>query len=129
MLTMSTSNLDLVLISNGVESGLVSLQLWKLDMDGSSHSGTEVGWARSDVTKMVVVGELNNRFNMSGGSAESLEDGCDISAWLHGNNSQLILLIDPDEESLAIVVENTSTRWPVSVETARLEELVTLPIK
>lgn len=65
---------------------------------------------------MVVVSELAVLFNLRSSSAESLENGSDVSTWLHGNDSQLILLIDPDEESLSIVMENTSARWPVSIE-------------
>jgi hypothetical protein len=38
----------------------------------------------------------------------------------------LIFFVDPDEESLGIVVEDTSARWPVSVEVAGLEESVSL---
>jgi len=47
---------------------------------------------------------------------------------LHGDDSELILLVDPDQESLGVVVEDTSARWPVSVEVASLKESVTLPI-
>jgi len=61
------------------------------------------------------------------GSAESLEDSSNVSSLLHGDNSQLVLLVDPDQESLGVVVENTSSRWPVSVEIASLQESVTLP--
>jgi hypothetical protein len=77
---------------------------------------------------MIVVGELDDSFNMLSGSAKSLEDCTNVGTWLHRDNSELILLIDPDEESLGVIVENTSSRWPVSVETARLEESVSLPI-
>ena len=129
MLTVSTSDLDLVLVGDSVEGILITHQLWQIDVNGCSHGGTKVGWARSDVTKMRVVREFNNRFNMGCGSAESIEDSCDVSTWLHRNNSELILLIDPDKESLVVVVENTSARWPVSVKTARFEEFVTFPIK
>ena len=129
MLTVSTSDLDLVLVGDSVEGILITHQLWQIDVNGCSHGGTKVGWARSDVTKMRVVREFNDRFNMGGGSAESLEDSCDVSSWLHRNNSELILLIDPDKESLGDVVENASAGWPVSVKTARFEEFVTFPIK
>ena len=78
---------------------------------------------------MVIAGELADCFNMRSGSAESIEDGRNISVFLHGNDSKLILFVDPDEESLSIVVENTSSGWPVSVETTGLEESVTLPLK
>lgn len=128
MLTVNTSDLDLVFIGNLVESGFISHQLWKLDVDRSSHGSTKVSWARGNVTKMIVMGELADSFNMRGGSAESLEDLTDVSSWLHRDDSQLILLVDPDEESLVVVVENTSSRWPVSVETTRFKESVSLPI-
>jgi hypothetical protein len=55
---------------------------------------------------------------VGGGSAQSLEDSSDISALLHGDDSQLILFVDPDEEGLGVVVEDTSARRPVSVESA-----------
>jgi hypothetical protein len=46
---------------------------------------------------------------------------------LHGDDSELVLLVDPDEESLGVVVEDASAGWPVSVEVAGLEESVALP--
>ena len=64
VLSVDTSDLDFVLFGNSVESRLVSHQLWKFDVDGSSHGGTEVGWARSNVTEMVVVGEFANGFDV-----------------------------------------------------------------
>jgi len=126
MLTVSTSNLNLVLIGNGLEGFLIVHQLWQFDVDRCSHGGTKIGWARSNVTKMTIMGEVDNRFNMLSGSAESLKYLWDVSIFLHRNDSKLILLINPDKESLGVVVENTSTRWPVSVKTARLKESVTL---
>jgi len=45
VLSVDTSDLHLVFVSNFVESFLVLLELWERDMDGSSHGGTKVGWA------------------------------------------------------------------------------------
>jgi hypothetical protein len=53
-----------------------------------------------------------------GSSAESLENCSDICSWLHGDDSELILFVDPDKEGLGVVVENSSSRWPVPVESA-----------
>ena len=128
VLTVDTSDLNEVLSSDGIELFLVLHELWKLDVDGGSESGTKVSWARGDVTEMLVVGELADGFNVSGSSAESVEDLEDTSSLLHGDDSELILLIDPDEESLGVVVEDTSARWPVSVEVASSKESVSLPI-
>ena len=128
VLTVDTSNLDVVLVSDGVELLLLLHELWKLDVDGGSESGTEIGWARGDVTEMLVMGELDHSLDVSGGSAESVEDLEDTGTLLHGDDSELVLLVDPDEESLGVVVEDTSAGWPISVEVASLQESIALPI-
>ena len=128
VLSVDTSDLDIVLVGNGLELFLLLHKLWKLDMNGGSEGGTEVSWARGDVTEMLIVRELANGFDVSSSSAESVEDLEDTSSLLHGDNSQLILLIDPDEESLGVIVEDTSARWPVSVKVACGQESVSFPI-
>ena len=75
---------------------------------------------------MIVVGELGNILNSSSGTGKSLKDFSDISSLLHGDDSELILFVDPDEESLLVVVEDASAFWPVSVKTAGIKEAVTL---
>ena len=125
---MDTSDLDEVLGGDALELLLLLHELWKLDVDGGSESGSEIGWARGDVTKMLIVRELADGLDVSGGSAESVEDFEDTSSWLHRDDSELILFVDPDEESLGVVVEDTSSGWPVSVKVASLKESVSLPI-
>ena len=86
-----------------------------------------------NVSILFVQAELLARFlldtvsNSLDTSGKSLKDTLDISSLLHGDNSELILLIDPDQESLGVIVEDTTTAGPVSVEVASLEESVTLP--
>jgi len=126
VLSVDTSDLNIVLSGDSFESSIVSHQFWKFDVYGSSQGSTEVGWAGSDVTKMIIVGEFANSLNMSGTSAESLENGCDVGIILHGDDSQLILLINPDKESLGSIVENTSSIWPVSIEVASGKESISL---
>lgn len=58
---------------------------------------------------MLVVGELGNSFDVSSSSGESLENFGDTSSLLHGDDSELILLVNPDEESLLVIVEDTSS--------------------
>ena len=77
---------------------------------------------------MVVMSELADLLNLSSGSAESVEDLLDASSLLHGDDSELIFLVDPDQEGLRGVVEDTSSGWPVSVEVASLKESIALPI-
>jgi hypothetical protein len=71
------------------------------------------------------VRELGNLLNLSGGTRKTAENSTNIGTRLHGNDTELILLIDPDEESLGIVVENATTFRPVAVQAARLEETIT----
>ena len=126
---MDTTELHLELVADGLHLIHVLAELGKLDVHGGSESGTEVGGARGDVTEMLVVSELSLLLDGGASSAESVEDGLDVGTVLHGDDSELILLVDPDDERLGLVVEDTSAGRPVSVEVASLEESVTLPIK
>jgi hypothetical protein len=65
---------------------------------------------------MVIMGEFADLLNMSSSSAESVKNSLDVNTILHGDNSQLIFFIAPNKESFSIVMENTSSRWPVSVQ-------------
>jgi hypothetical protein len=58
--------------------------------------------------------------------AKSIEDSLNISTRLHRNDSELIFLVDPDKESLILVVEDASAVGPVSVESNSLKVSVTL---
>ena len=71
------------------------------------------------VVHEVVTFLLEDLLDTLGGGGESLEDLDDGSALLHGDDSHLILLVDPDEEVLGIVVEDTSGVGPVSAATGR----------
>jgi hypothetical protein len=75
---------------------------------------------------MIIMSEFSNLGNSSACSAESIENFGNTSTLLHGNNSELIFFIDPDEERFGIVVEDTSSFWPVSVEVACSQESVSL---
>ena len=77
---------------------------------------------------MTVVGELSVLLDVLAGARESVEDGVDVSTWLHGDDSELILFINPHEEGLGIVVEDTSSLGPFTVKSASLQESVSLPI-
>ena len=74
---------------------------------------------------MVIVGEFQYSLDVSSSSAESIEDFLDSSSWLHGDNSELILLVDPHKEGLGVVVVDATSLWPLTLETAGLEVLVT----
>ena len=66
--------------------------------------------------------------DVGSGAGESVEDCVDVSTGLHGDDSELILLINPHKESLVIVVEDTSALGPLAVKSASLQESISLPI-
>ena len=63
---------------------------------------------------------------MSCSFRQSRKDSSDVSTLLHGNDSELIFLIHPDQEGLFVVVENASALWPVSVKTTGIKESISL---
>ena len=78
VLTMGTTNLDKVLVGDGLELFLLLAKLGELDVDGGAHASSEVGGAVGDVSKMLVVGELGLGLNLGGSDGESLEDLADV---------------------------------------------------
>ena len=75
---------------------------------------------------MSVVVESSALLDTLGSTSESLKDCADVSSLLHGDDSQLVLLVDPNEESLLLVVEDSTTLRPVSVQATGFEETITL---
>ena len=124
VLAVSATDLDVVLVCDGFELFLLLAELGQLDVNGGAHAGSQVGGAGGDVTKMLVVGESSFRLDLGGGDGESLEDLADVGALLHGDDTELILLVHPDKESLGVVVEDSTSLWPLTLKTAGFEVLV-----
>lgn len=112
---MDASDLDEVFVSDGLELRLVSLELWEPDVDGGSHRSAKVSWARGDVAEMFVMGEGHVFFNLLGCATKPIENFFDTSSWLHGNDSKLIFFVNPNQERLVVIVENSSSAGPISV--------------
>ena len=70
--------------------------------------------------------ELGLLFDSLSSATESLEDLADISSRLHRNDTEFIFFIDPDEEGLIRVVEDSTALGPVAVQTASIKEPITL---
>jgi len=124
VLTVGTTDLDVVLVGNGLHETLVLLELGQVDVNGSAHASAQVSGAGGNVTKMLIRGEFGLLLDLGGGDGETLEDLTDVRALLHGDNTELILFVNPDEESLGVVVENTTGFGPVTLKSAGLEVLV-----
>jgi hypothetical protein len=72
------------------------------------------------------VSKFGNLLDLSGSTAKSAKNFTDIATLLHGDDTELIFLVNPGQEGLGIIVEDASTFRPVTVKAASLEETVTL---
>lgn len=72
--------------------------------------------------------KLDNSLNMCGGARKSVENSMYVGTLLHRNDTQLILFINPDKESLFFVVEDTSAIRPVAIQTSNFEETISFSI-
>jgi len=124
VLAVGTTDLDVVLVGDSLELVLRPAELGELDVDGGAHASAEVGGARGDVTEMLVVGKLSLLLDLGGSDGETLKDLTDVGALLHRDDTELVLLVDPNEESLGVVVEDTTGLGPLALKTARLKVLV-----
>merc|ERR1719342_1992119 len=104
---------------------------WEVDVNRCSHARSKVRWAGMDVSIPFVQHEIMTRFLLDG-ILDSLDTSCqsvkhllDVASLLHGNDSQLILFVDPGQEGLVLVVEDASALRPVSLHTSNLEIWVT----
>ena len=97
--------------THAIASGLQSINgvlgpSGEVNVDGCTHTSSQVGWARVDITEFGGDLEVLARFSLDGISdsldtpGETLENTLDITTLLHGDDTELILLIDPDQESL-----------------------------
>ena len=55
---------------------------------------------------------------------EPLKDSLDVTSLLHGDDSELILLVDPDQEALGGVVEDATALGPFPLHTGGDQVLV-----
>jgi len=100
-------------------------------VDGGPHAGTQVGWARVNVAELLgnlevlAALSLDRVLDSLDASGQSLEDTLDVTALLHGDDTELILLVDPDQEGFGVVVENAATLGPVTLHTSDLQVGVT----
>ena len=97
-----------------IEAFLILRQFWDLDVDTTSQSSSQVAWACQHVTQMVIVhvllSDLLHLFlDLGDALAEALEHSQHVASLLHGNETCVILLVNPHQESLVIVVPGNDT--------------------
>ncbi len=96
-------------------------------MHGGPHAGAQVGGARVDVAELGAEHEVLAALGLDGvahgldAPGEPLKDSLDVTALLHGDDAELVLLIDPDEEGLGLVVEDAPALGPVTLHAGHLQ--------
>jgi len=122
---LSSTGLQVELLASGLQSiNRVSSPARQVDVNRCSHASTKIGGAGVDVSVFFVQAEVLARFFLDrvlhnlDTLGKSSKDSLDISTLLHGDDAELILLINPNEESLVLVVEDATTLRPVSLHTS-----------
>lgn len=117
-----STGLDGELLASGLQ--LVNSLLGppgKVDVHGSAHAGSKIGGAGVDVAVLLIQTEVLANLSLDAvadgldSSGETTEDSLDIATRLHGDDAELILLVDPDEEGLGIVVVDAAALGPVAL--------------
>merc|ERR1719430_1156386 len=103
----------------------------QINMDRCSHSCPEVGGTGMNVTILRVQHEVLSRLRLDGvadsldAPGEPVEHSPHVSTTLHGDDPQLVLLVDPGQEGLVLVVEDSSSLRPVSLHTSSDQVAIT----
>merc|ERR1719490_606149 len=124
-LSTGSTGLQVKLLATSLELGHAVLgPSRQINVHRGPHAGAKVGGAGVDVTEPLVEAEVLARLLLDRvlDSLDTLgkpgEDLLNVSSLLHGDDAELILLVDPDEESLLLVVEDTTTLRPVTLHTS-----------
>jgi len=102
----------------------------KVNVDGGSHASSKIGWARVDVSVLFGEGIVLARLSLDGisdsldSTGKTSEDSLDVSSLFHGDDTGLILLIDPHKEGLGVIVEDSTTLGPVTLHTSNSQVTV-----
>ena len=126
-LSTSTTGLDSQLLTASLQ--LVNSLLGpagQVHVDGGPHAGAEVGGAGVDISVL-----LGQSVVLAGLSLDGLLDGLDttgqaaeysldVSTLLHGDDAGLVLLVDPEQEGLGVIVEDAATLGPVTLHAGNL---------
>jgi len=127
--------------ATGLDSEFLAplLQSWEtllgpsgeVNVDRGPHASTQVGGAGVDVAELLRQLEVLARLSLDtvldslDATGQPLEDTLDITTLLHGDDTGLILLIDPDQEGLSLIVEDATALGPVTLHTSNLQVGVT----
>merc|ERR1719510_2230892 len=121
-LSTGATGLQVQLLATSLESvNAVLGPARQVNVNRGPHTSSKIGWARVNVTESLIQAEVLARLLLDRvlNSLDTLgkpgEDLLHISTLLHGNDTELILLVDPDEEGLVPVVEDATSLRPVTL--------------
>lgn len=124
VLAVDTTDLELQAIADGLEVWAGG-GLGQLDVDGGADGGSQVGWAEGEPAETVVAGEGSLGLDGLGTLDQTLKDNTDVATVLHGDDTQVIFFVDPDQEGLVVVVVDTTASGPETAGVGGLQEAVT----
>merc|ERR1719317_1769476 len=96
----------------------------QVNVNRCPHASTKVGGAGVDVAEPLIQAEvlagllLHRVLDGLDTLGEPGEDFFHISSLLHGDDAELVLFVDPDQEGLLGVVEDTTSLGPVALHTS-----------
>jgi len=131
-LSPGSTGLDGELLASGLQ--LVNSLLGpsgKVDVHGGAHASSKIGGAGVDVAVLLIQTEVLANLSLDAvadsldASGETTEDSLDIATLLHGDDAELILLVDPDKEGLGIVVVDTAALGPVALHAGNSQVAIT----
>ena len=94
-------------------------------MNRGPQARTKVSRARGQIAEVLVLSErYSTLFQRSQGLINSSVNANRIVEELQRDDSELVLLVDPQPESFLLVVEDATTLWPVFLQTGSLQESI-----
>merc|ERR1711925_56190 len=95
------------------------------------HTSSKIGGAGVDVTVLLRESKVFSTFSLDrvsnslDSTGKTSKDTLDITSLFHGDDSHLILLIDPEKEGLGSIVEDTTALGPVALHTSNSKITIT----
>lgn len=84
-------------------------------MDGRSHCRSQVGRTEGEEAKAFISFKLQVDLHLLDARNQPFVDFRQIAALLHRYNANVILFVDPHQEGLFVVVEDTATAGPIAI--------------
>jgi len=125
--TTGTTLLETEEVEDLVQLLLVLGHVGELDVDAGAETSAQVRGAGQDVAEMLVphvrvAALLHQGLDLGQALAETLEDTLDVTTLLHGDDTEMVLLVDPDQEGLGVVVPDATGIGPVAGHTGAGEK-------